>query len=620
MSKMIKKTLILCSLLLLLSFNFQVVLADVADGQYNVTVRLLKAYDDAVSMGGSALKSQAKLYVKNGNGRLRIEFQSLDFMDFTGYLGSLTVAGQSVKVIKNFDVYDDYNHPDTGIDSKMKGKLYPKVLEFPVDLSTNIINCSVYVPVMGEMGAGQQKARIEITYPEALINQQSEVASEQATAELTTIAETTIAATSTEPETKMLETTVPETTATKTTISETTIADKQTTAETIYYNVPVALWNANEDKSSMGDNAIEHNANLVVTGDTMQLYLGAAEMSMMNFKTSLVDLYYDDGTQYARADRYDFSLKIDDFHKLRPRIFVVPLAKKEKFLNVMVDPKVEPMGEEPIKARLKLDFNNAVQIDRSQAKWLTASQTGAAMPDYNDSEVITRADKGVMLQFSGKTFANDFNFYADELHGEALTKTEDKYAEQLPDVIWLNIYDVRALADLEAIPYQVDSAINDLRKVYPPQGDFQLTLPIDVNEQTKAIKLYALEEQAKPLDFVENENGITFSYDKFVPFALVAEKSVTVNEQVAQAVPPKSELSLQAVETIAPINQVSTNRGQVVENPAIIMLALLVILSILGFGIYFTVKYYKVVLAELAYAEELSQDKRDRLNREEHRQ
>ncbi len=623
---MIKKITVWFCLTLLLLTAFQTVSADAPDGQYDVKVRLLKAYQDEPSMGGNALKSNAKLYVKNGQGHLRIEFKSLDFMDFTGYLGNLSVDNQTVKIIENYAVFDEYNHPENGVDSVMKGVPYPKILEFPVDITQNIIKCSVYVPVMGEMGAGQQKARIEITYPEAFNNLQSAAAPQQSGA-VTAVVEaeqTTAAAATTTPQTTAAKaTTVPQTTAAATTEAlqpkqtKNAAADNQAIG---YYHMPVALWNANEDKPSMGDNAIAHTADLVVSGDQMKLYVGAAEMSIMNITTSLVDLYYDDGQQYRRAEAYDYSLKIDDMHKLRPRLFMVPISSKVKFLDVMVDPKVEPMGEQPIKARLKLDFAAAKQIDKQQAQLLLASETGKAKPSYDQNAAVTRSDKGIVLQAPAGTFTADFNFYADALHGEALTEIEQAYADQLPKLASVSVYKIRALGDLTAIPYTADVPINDLREAFLPQGDFQLTLPVAENDRAKNLKLYALEDNLVQLDYTQSEESVQFSYDKFVPFALVAENSAVAVQQVDNQLPAKSAAVSQASSEVAATAQVVPSRLQVYENPAVIMLSLAIILLVLGGAIYFTMKYYKIVLAELDYSAELKRERVARMAREEHRQ
>ncbi len=641
-----KRTAWLCLALVFLAV-FQLISADAKDGQYDVKVRLLKAYEDKASMGDPALKRNAKLYVNNGQGRLRIEFKPLDFMNFTGYLGSLKVANQTVKIIENYTIYDEYNHPENGVDSVMKGVPYPKVLEFPIDISKKIINCTVYVPVMAEMDAGTQKARIEVIYPESFkssSNQtttQSTTAAEMTTLETTATVVTTVTEVTAAPETTVAEVTAaPETTVAEvTTVPETTVAEMMTVSETTaveattettesaetaneatYYNLPIALWNANEDKPSMGDNAIDHMANLVVNGNQMELYLGAEKMSLMNLTTSLVDLYYDDGEKFLRAAAYDYSIKIDDIHLPRPSVFSLPLEDKVQFLDVMVDPKVEPMGEEPIKARLKLDFANAQQIDKQQASLVKLSQSGVAKPVFDKSVAVLRSDKGITIQAEAGTFTSDFNFYADALRGEALTEMEKKYADQLPNLATVEVYTVSALGDLNEIPYTVDASINDLREAYLPQGDFQLTLPINSNYKGKDFKLYALEDNLIPLDYQQNADDIVFSYNKFVSFAIVADNTGEAAQAVVPLTTVQTAVNSQASTAHSATEQIVINRSQTTERPALIILAFVIILIVLIGGVYFSIKYYKMILAELEYSAELKKEKLQRFAREERRQ
>ncbi len=574
-----KKLLWLFMVLLFLMCS-QVVSADVVDGQYDVEVRLLKAYQDDLSMGNDALQHDAKLTVSDGKARLRIELSALEFMNFTGYLGKLSVNDQAVDIIESYDVFDQYNDPQNGIDSEMKGLPYPKVLEFPVDLNQTIIDCAVYVPVMAEMGSGSQKARIEMIYPADLLAQLNS--------------------------------------------SEQTQSDQQPATEAvtepIYYRLPVELWHAFEDKPSMGNNAINHSANLVVEGNQTTLYIGVVQMSVMNINTSLVDLYYDTGEKYLRAERADYSLQVKDLDVARPRLFILPLREKVQFLDVMVDPRVEPMGEEPVQARLKLDFSAVEQIDKQQAELVLEAENGVEKPIFDGDKAVLRIDKGIKLEAAAGTFDNDFYFYADELHGETLTQIEKNYADQLPREATIKVYQVRALGELTEIPYDVTSSINDLRESYMPQGDFMLTIPSAINGDSENVKLYALDGELEEINYQSEGTDIKFSYDKFVPFAVVKEN------QAASAPQTETPANTQSADSFA--DQMSRlddkasetyyqDMPQVAERPGIIMLLLTIFLLLLIGGIYFSIKYYKVVLAELQYLAELKKERADFANRKE---
>ncbi len=149
--------------------------ADENIAEYKVNVRLLKAYEDVESMGNKAVVPNATLYVDGDSARLRISLLPLEMDGFKGFLGYFHANGVLANVVSTFPDIDEYNDPETGTDESLKGKLYPKTIEFPVNLKENIVPCTVYVPVMAELGAGSQDARLEVRYPDNLmINEGSE--------------------------------------------------------------------------------------------------------------------------------------------------------------------------------------------------------------------------------------------------------------------------------------------------------------------------------------------------------------------------------------------------------------------------------------------------------------
>ncbi len=603
-----KCTVFLTALTVLLALVVSGAFASPVDGEYDVEVRLLQAYKDDLSMGNNAFNPRAKLIISEGEARLRIVLESLEFMDFTGYLGTLSVEGKPASVIETYDVYDEYNHPESGVDAVMKGVAYPRVIEFPIDLNKGRFDCVVYVPVMGEMAAGEQKARIEVTYPEGFATEQ------EASAQV----ETTVAATSEASTTEM------STTETPTTESEAVVATDATSAvenateeansqsEVSYFHVPVALWHGFEDKPSMGDAAMKGMADLVVEGDDMMLYIGSEQMTVMNLTTSLVGLYYDDGEKYVKAKDYAYDMKIEGETSMRPLVFAIPVKSRAQYLNVMVDPKVEPMGDDPISARIKIDFDSAEQIDKSQATLIALAESGHKKAPFDSNASIERTDKGITIKAEPGTFTEDFNFYANAIRGEALTQLKKEY-DSLPELASISAYKVAALGDLPEIPYKVEGSINDLRKAYLPQGEFSLSIPLSSSDKGKAITLYALEDTAKSINYQIADDKLWFSYDKFVPFAVVAENAEAAEGAVATTTSSdnvQGEKDVNAAVATSASPQIQINGAQKsVERPALIMLSLLVIFVILGIAVYFSYKYLKIVLAELDYANEIRREK-----------
>ena len=128
-------------------------------------------------MGDSAVTQPMKIIKKGNSISLRLEFKSLTSGIFKGYLYGFyyfpswndsenvpkSATAESVKVTEYYEgVYDEYNDPDTGLDSNVKGKLYPHYALMPIEWKQSMAWIQVYVPVMEAInkGGGTQFARL----------------------------------------------------------------------------------------------------------------------------------------------------------------------------------------------------------------------------------------------------------------------------------------------------------------------------------------------------------------------------------------------------------------------------------------------------------------------------
>lgn len=154
------------------------------NGTYTIDGILQNATADQASMGNAALVKPMELIVTEEGANLKMEFvpltTKLGAAKFTGYLAEFYYfpdweGGKSgyalptdeipedVTVESRYEeVYDSYNHPKTGTDSRVKGKLYPHYVTMPVTLGDGEIWVQVYVPVMEEIstGGGLQYAKL----------------------------------------------------------------------------------------------------------------------------------------------------------------------------------------------------------------------------------------------------------------------------------------------------------------------------------------------------------------------------------------------------------------------------------------------------------------------------
>lgn len=143
-----------------------------ADGVYQITGEFQNAtnpeklsmadgalkYTEKTDVDGNTVKEKDPLYlvVKDGKASIRMQFVSLtsdlNGIEFTGYLGELKYypdyddttkePGKDEKlavstVEASYEGYDEYNDPDFGSDSYMKGKAYPEIVSIPVELEDN---------------------------------------------------------------------------------------------------------------------------------------------------------------------------------------------------------------------------------------------------------------------------------------------------------------------------------------------------------------------------------------------------------------------------------------------------------------------------------------------------
>lgn len=155
--------------------------SELANGTYTISGKMWHATLNQQSMGNAALKQPMTLIVKDGQCHLRMEFGSLTIGPLMGYLGSLSYYPNvesnrlptpedlaiPLTVESNYDgVYDNFNNPETGTDTIMKGKLYPHYMSMPVEYNDSEIWVQVYVPIMESItaGSGTQYARLQLDW------------------------------------------------------------------------------------------------------------------------------------------------------------------------------------------------------------------------------------------------------------------------------------------------------------------------------------------------------------------------------------------------------------------------------------------------------------------------
>ena len=124
-----------------------------------------------------------------------------------------------------------------------------------------------------------------------------------------------------------------------------------------YYEVDVDLWHATLNKASMGDPAVNKTAYVHIDEDgDITMRLVTKKMTTSGITTHLYDFYYYEDGDYEEAE-----LISSENSKW---IFEFPLPNdNDKYYKCKVDPRVDVMGDDPVKARLKVDWDSLDEVD-----------------------------------------------------------------------------------------------------------------------------------------------------------------------------------------------------------------------------------------------------------------
>ena len=596
--------------ILLLVLALLLLPSHVLANQGTAKVSLLKKTEDAPSMAQKALKPEAT-WIEKGNERIvTLEFLPLDFMGARGYLGEVTVDGRGVQVADYYKNYDSYNDPKKGSDPRVKGKLYPKTITFSADPNRAIYDLKFYVPVMGEMGFGEQEARLKITWPDGVAKKEAPV-----------------------------EKKAPPSEATSSTLD----------VEDGLYSLDVALWHETEDKPSMGNGALDPKAEIFVKDGKGTLFLGTKALKVSNIQASLSRVFYDTDDGFSAATPLCFDLTPEGEPLPRPRIFALPLDVKKDTIRLKVDPKVAPMGDEPLNARLKLDFQSMKKIEADENTLARRAERGPKRPSFKEAH--SYADKGVILSVPAGGFGEAFEFYANGLVGRDLQTALGKL--NLP--AGTKAYNLSCRRPIERIPKDYKGSVQALGTNLSPQKPVAVAIPF----QGTVAEIY--DEKGEKLPSKIKEGGIHFETKSlgtfFIKTAKTAAKPVAngglkikppakvkaVKTSKSQGPKPvTSNASSPATSTSVPTTvspstpddtpadgevpsfeegsydegtgiadresipkaPVNEEELQEKERPGLIIFCLTVIFAALGGGAYMTRKYYRMYMDEVIYEAE----------------
>lgn len=476
---------------LLTSFVPDVSAATPPDGIYKVKLSLMKRYDEEKSMGDGAFVPTGFITVSGGKAKLRIKMVPLTAFNFRGYLSELLVKDQPVNVLSRYDEYDVYNNPTNGKDAKFKGVKYPKEMEFDLEWGEKDIFVQVYVPVMGELASGDQKARLRIDWP-----------SNPESAKVSSI--------------NFDSTSVDDTAGNTNDTASNAYQSKDTrnlpplekgeniSLEPGIYKLDVSLYHEREDKASMGNNAMVHDAELISKDGKYTFLLGSTTMEVSNIIASLVSLQIrDDNAYYHFAEPHAFDLSIPGEQDKRPEVFSFDLVRKDPMIYVKVDPKVKPMGEVPVGARLKIDWLGIKKIEESESVLYKKMKNGTPRKKFDPKEKIHKIlPEGFELVAQPGAFKENIVFKVNPVTGGAsFQKVTQKFGRGTA----MKIYEFKIENDY-GIPTKPSKSITIKAK-----------LPSNIVKP----KVYRLTDMAEMNTSVSGEYT-SFTTDTYGEFAFVA--------------------------------------------------------------------------------------------------
>lgn len=293
-----------------------------------------------------------------------------------------------------------------------------------------------------------------------------------------------------------------------------------------YYKIPIKLWHAMEEKPSMGNKALKQVAEIEVKNKEGYLYIGSDKMTYMNITASLINIYFqkEDG-YYHKAQPGSFELEVPKEKAKRPQVFMTSLVNMDEMTKVYVDPKVEPMGDEPIRARIKLDFNNIEKIDLKDAELINKFNNGAKKEEFDKNQSGEVENKGLIVSYGPGCFEKDFSFYGNKLSGDRA----DKIAKQFNPLDQVNVFNIDFLGELDLIKGN-EQSIQATREKIIPQKEFTLKLPLLKFKKEDNLSLYYFDEDKKEkLDFTFDGDYVSFKTKKTGDYVLVKSSDSSGN-------------------------------------------------------------------------------------------
>ena len=133
------------------------------------------------------------------------------------------------------------------------------------------------------------------------------------------------------------------------------------------YEVPIEMWHAEKERTSMGDSYIVHTALLTVDGDEKTLTIAPAKTtSDMHF------WYYKDGSVEGDTVEVEQKNNVEIDGTEYETAFEFPIKSDNEFVGVKFAASAMPLSPS---ARIKIDYDSATKVGDVQKETTTESTT-----------------------------------------------------------------------------------------------------------------------------------------------------------------------------------------------------------------------------------------------------
>lgn len=134
--------------------------------------------------------------------------------------------------------------------------------------------------------------------------------------------------------------------------------DKNNLSDGIY-EVPVWLWHATNNATSMAADSVNSTARIVVKGGKATMYIYTKQMTMGNITASLQEMKVEGNNgNYTSA-----KVESKDANG-NPTCFSFALPHKNEYIKVKVNPHVAIMGNQDIDARIRVDYTGLKLVSK----------------------------------------------------------------------------------------------------------------------------------------------------------------------------------------------------------------------------------------------------------------